>query len=292
MDQRRNVEQLDTGRGRHELIQHEREGEHVETLPSTLEQLISDRLRELPRAEHDIVDWLAVAGGPLLESDLLGLTRLADDEAIIRLCARGLCDRRAGSLDFRHPLARDVAYLALDPPSRARMHRRLGEQLATTPLAQGLSAAIVARHLQRGLQADDAIKEYLVLARGIAPAEFESRAPLVDDKEVERDAHTAFARVEVFPAARATLVSARLHTGRYHQIRRHLKHLSCPLIGDVRYGKGEHNRLFRTQHDLHRLALHCTRLTVAHPDGSTLAVECALPSDLEHALASCRRAYP
>src|SRR6185369_7871558 len=138
------------GGSRLELVRHERPGDRNEALPSTLEQLISDRLRELPSAERDVVDWLAVAGGPLLESDLLSLTRLADDEAITRLCARGLCDRRGGSLDFRHPLARDVAYLALEPPTRARMHRRLGEHLAETPLAQGISAAIVARHLARG----------------------------------------------------------------------------------------------------------------------------------------------
>src|SRR5262249_48466093 len=129
------------------LGRHARPGDRNQAPPSTLEQLLSDRLRELPSAERDVVDWLAVAGGPLLESDLLALTRLAGDEAITRLCARGLCDRKGGSLDFRHPLARDVAYLALDPPARARMHRVLGEHLATTPLSQGISAAIVPRHL-------------------------------------------------------------------------------------------------------------------------------------------------
>ena len=66
--------------------------------------------------------------------------------------------------------------------------------------------------------------------------------------------------------------------------------LACPLIGDVRYGKGEHNRLWRDQHDLHRLALHSISLTVPHPDGGLLAVTCPLAPDLEAALASCRRA--
>lgn len=152
------------GRPHHVLVRHERPGDRAEALPQTLEQLIGDRLRELPPTEHEVVDWLAVAGGPLLESDLLGLTRLADDEAITRLCARGLCDRKAGSVDFRYPLARDVAYFALDPPARARMHRRLGEHLATTPLAQGLSAAIVARHLARGEAPGQAAELYLEAA--------------------------------------------------------------------------------------------------------------------------------
>ena len=90
---------------------------------------------------------------------------------------------------------------------------------------------------------------------------------------------------------RYALVEARLHTGRLHQIRRHLKHISCPIIGDVRYGKGEHNRIFRTQHDLHRLALHCTALAISHPDGPMLSVTSPLPLDLAAAVESCRRHY-
>jgi tetratricopeptide (TPR) repeat protein len=161
-----------------ELVRHERPGDRNEALPSTLEQLIGDRLRELPKEERDVVDWLAVAGGPLQLGDLLGLTRLADDEAITRLCARGLCDKKGGAIDFRHPLARDVAYLALDPPVRSRMHRRLGEHLAQTPLAQGISAAIVARHLARGEAPGPAAELYLeagAAARGVFQAQLAQR---------------------------------------------------------------------------------------------------------------------
>ncbi|MRG91058.1 serine/threonine-protein kinase PknK [Polyangium spumosum] len=162
--ERGTLEIVERSEGRHELVRHERPGEHREALPSTLEQLIGDRLRELPLAEHDVVDWLAVAGGPLTETDILALARLPDDEAITRLCARGLCDRRAGSVDVRHPLARDVAYLALDAAKRSRMHLSLGEHLSRTPLARGLSAAIVARHLARGEAAVPAAEMYLEAA--------------------------------------------------------------------------------------------------------------------------------
>ncbi|MCC6552106.1 MAG: protein kinase [Polyangiaceae bacterium] len=163
--ERGTLEIVERTNGAQELVRHERTGDRAESLPSTLEQIIGDRLRELPPEEHDIVRWLAVAGGPLPNEDLLGLTRLADDEAIVRLCARGLCDRRAGAVDFRHPLTRDVAYLALDGPARVRMHRRLGEHLATTPLARGLSAAIVAQHLARGEAPGPAAQHYLEAAQ-------------------------------------------------------------------------------------------------------------------------------
>ncbi len=141
-------------------------------LPSTLEQLLADRIQELPGPEHVVVDWLAIAGGPLGLADLAKLNARAaqhrsaaanepggdlaksalraSEDAIMRLCARGLCDRKGDVLDFRHPLTRDVAYAALEPMTRSRMHRALGEHLADTSLARGVSAAIVARHLVRG----------------------------------------------------------------------------------------------------------------------------------------------
>ncbi|MBW2457580.1 MAG: protein kinase, partial [Deltaproteobacteria bacterium] len=148
------------------LVRHDqRFGESADALPSTVEQLVANRLGELPPTEHDVVDWLAVAGGPLSEEDLLALTRLADDEAITRLCARGLCDHKGRSIDFRHPLARDVAYNALEPVQRARMHRRLGEHFATTALARGLSAAIVAQHLERGEAPRQAAELYMEAAQ-------------------------------------------------------------------------------------------------------------------------------
>ncbi len=119
-------------------------------LPSTLEQLLEDRLRELPAAEHDIVQWLAIAGGPLATSDLLVLAGASYEEAVMRLCARGLCDNKGGLVDFRHPLTRDVAYRGLAGQDRVQMHHALGQHLSQSSLARGLSAAIVARHFARG----------------------------------------------------------------------------------------------------------------------------------------------
>ncbi len=133
-------------------------------LPSTLEQLLGDRIRELPAEEHAVVDWLAIAGGPLPLADVVKLASQDDDEAVVRLCARGLCDRKGELVDFRHPLTRDVAYAALEPANRVRMHRELGDHLAGTALARGLSAAIVARHLARGENHDRAVDFYLEAA--------------------------------------------------------------------------------------------------------------------------------
>jgi len=58
----------------------------------------------------------------------------------------------------------------------------------------------------------------------------------------------------------------------------------------VRYGKGEHNRLWRERFGLHRLALHCASLTVAHPDKGELAVHCPLAPDLAESIEAAKAA--
>ena len=139
------------GQGKvHTLIRTAPEGSTAASLPSTLEQLVGDRLSELPKEERAVVEWLAIAGGPLSTSELGSLLRTTSEDAIMRLCARGLCDRKGDAIDFRHLLTRDVAYAALGGVARARMHHALGELLADGKLARGLSAAIVAQHFVRG----------------------------------------------------------------------------------------------------------------------------------------------
>lgn len=139
--------------------------------------------------------------------------------------------------------------------------------------------------LQAGFQAADALKEYLVLARGVCPQAFESRRPLTDDKGVERDAWTELTRVMLLARSRCSLLRVRIHTGRQHQIRRHLAHAAHHVLGDTRYGKGRVNRFHRQHHGLPRMFLHAWRLDVAHPAGGRLSVSAPLAPDLRAYLA-------
>ena len=72
-------------------------------------------------------------------------------------------------------------------------------------------------------------------------------------------------RVDRYPTARYALVELEPETGRRHQLRRHLAHVSHPIIGDSTYGKGRHNRLFAQRYGVHRLLLACVRLALDHP---------------------------
>lgn len=160
--------------GGQELVSVERPGEEPLPLPSTLEQLIADRLNELPIEEQLIVEWLAVAGGPLETDDLLALGGSDTEDAVMRLCARGLCEQKGELTDVRHPLTRDVAYRALERRRRVRMHRQLGEHLGRTPLGKGLTAAIVARHLARG-NAREAAAGFFLEAADAARASYQTQ---------------------------------------------------------------------------------------------------------------------
>lgn len=72
--------------------------------------------------------------------------------------------------------------------------------------------------------------------------------------------------VDRYPSSRYSLVLLEPLTGRRHQLRRHMKHLSHPIIGDSTYGKGRHNRAFAEHLSVSRLLLACVELVVAHPD--------------------------
>jgi tRNA pseudouridine65 synthase len=94
-------------------------------------------------------------------------------------------------------------------------------------------------------------------------------------------------RVDRYPTSRYSLVEARPLTGRKHQIRRHFKHLSHPIIGDTSYGKSSHNRLFAEHFDSHRMLLAATRLALAHPvTGEPLRLEAGLDPCFSSVLAS------
>jgi len=86
--------------------------------------------------------------------------------------------------------------------------------------------------------------------------------------------------------ADATLVSARLSTGRGHQIRIHLAGLGHPLAGDPQHG-GEAARTFVPRAP--RLALHAAVLGFTHPaTGERVRFERAMPDDLVRWIARLR----
>lgn len=80
-----------------------------------------------------------------------------------------------------------------------------------------------------------------------------------------------------FPGSRCSLVWGEPLTGRRHQLRRHLKHLAHPILGDATHGKGPVNRWWSAQWGPQRLWLHAQSLGFEHPDsGEPIQVDSGL----------------
>ncbi len=92
-------------------------------------------------------------------------------------------------------------------------------------------------------------------------------------------------RVDRYPTSRYALLELKPETGRRHQLRRHLKHLAHPIIGDATYGKGRHNRLFQDLFGCHRLLLACLEMRLTHPvSKEALTLTAPLAEDFESVL--------
>lgn len=87
-----------------------------------------------------------------------------------------------------------------------------------------------------------------------AITEYKTLAHVELDIALGRYEKTRYSLVQLFPK-----------TGRKHQLRRHMKHISHHILGDTNYGRGEHNKLIREKFECNRLLLHSNSLSIKHP---------------------------
>jgi tRNA pseudouridine65 synthase len=148
--------------------------------------------------------------------------------------------------------------------------------------------------LGKAFMGRDVGKDYLAVCRGWPEPEFTvdhdlDGGPGKPDKKpaVTRFRCLATAELPVasasHPTSRYALLQCTPVTGRFRQIRRHLKHVSHHLIGDTSHGDGRHNRAFRML-GVHRMLLHAWRLRFPHPESGEMLV-CTAPLDVEFAKA-------
>ena len=180
-----------------------------------------------------------------------------------------LREQLGGSISLAHRLDRATSGLLLATRSSA-MAAAMGEQF-----------------MDREVR-----KQYLAVCRGWPdPAEGEVDYPLPGARETgpRREARTGYRKlgeIEVpialgrYPQQRYALVLASPHTGRFHQIRKHLAHIHHPIIGDSQHGRGDHNRLYKQYFQCHRMLLHAWRLQFRHPLSQQL-IELEAPLDAE-----------
>jgi len=156
----------------------------------------------------------------------------------------------------------------------------------------------VGRALSGQFERGEVAKTYLAVVRGHPPEAGEIDHPLarmadqhagIQAAATPQPAHTRYRRlatvelpyrVDRYPSSRYALMELKPLSGRWHQLRRHLKHIAHPIIGDATHGQGRHNRLFQELFDCRRLLLAAVEMQLQHPvSGLPLTLAAPLAGD-------------
>jgi 23S rRNA pseudouridine1911/1915/1917 synthase len=174
-------------------------------------------------------------------------------------------------------------------PRAGIVHRLDKDTSGLLVVAKNLSAQA---RLAEQLAARSVKRTYLAVVHGAPPASGLVDAPIGRDSrertrmsvtEGGREARTNYKVLERFD--KTALLECRLDTGRTHQIRVHLQHIKCPIVGDPVYRRGA-----RSAPAFPRQALHATALELSHPrSGKPMHWSAPLPADMKKLIASLRR---
>lgn len=159
----------------------------------------------------------------------------------------------------------------LDKPTSGVLLFALDPQTAKSISAQFLEQQVKKTYLAvvRGYTdsegcIDYALKEELdKMTDRKAKQEKEAQSAITEYKALDK-VELPFA-IGRYKTARYALLQCMPKTGRKHQIRRHMKHIFHPIVGDTTHGDGKHNRFFREYYNVHRLLLHANSLSFFHP---------------------------
>lgn len=180
---------------------------------------------------------------------------------------------------------------------RAGIVHRLDKD--TTGLMVVAKTIAAQTHLVESLQLREITREYEAVVMGIMTAGGTVDAPIARHPSkrthmsvypMGKPAVTHYRVMERFRSH--TRLRLRLETGRTHQIRVHMAHITHPLVGDQLYGgrprppKGASEHFFEVLRGFDRQALHATMLRLFHPvTGVQMEWHAPIPEDMQNLIA-------
>ena len=222
---------------------------------------------------------------PGLAERLRAAVLYEDRELLVLDKPAGLAVHKGSGLDYG--VIEVLRALRPNEPFLELAHRLDRETSGCLALAKTPAAL---RALQDALRTGRVEKRYLALVRGYwnhGPREVnqplrrnvlrggERMVEVLDDG---KPARTHFRPVSLHKPA--SLLEARIDTGRTHQIRVHAAYVGHPLAGDDKYGDADFNRLMAEQYGLRRLFLHAHSLSLPL-GGRDIAVSAPLDAELK-----------
>lgn len=88
-----------------------------------------------------------------------------------------------------------------------------------------------------------------------------------------------------YATSRYSLVEVKPETGRMHQIRKHMKHIFHPIVGDRPHGCNKQNKLFLEKWGMSTMMLHAKELVFVHPvSGEEVIIDAGCSEEFERVL--------
>jgi tRNA pseudouridine65 synthase len=134
----------------------------------------------------------------------------------------------------------------------------------------------VYKALVRGHMDEKGTIDY-ALSHESAPKEAVTNYSLIENFEIEL-------KTTKFPTSRYSLIKVEPETGRFHQIRKHMKHISHPILGDRPHGCNKQNRIWLAKFGLEKMLLHAESLEFEYPEGNKVKIEAGMSEEFKRVL--------
>jgi DNA-binding CsgD family transcriptional regulator len=185
-----------------------------EQLPTSLADVLSDRLSSVCAETAQVLRAAALLGGRFAVTDLAAVLRAPASElagALQEAVSAGILVGSGSELAFRHLLLQQALYESMPAALRTALHAEAARELA----ASGTDVLSVAQHLSAARQAgEDWIRKWLI---EYAPA-LVNRAPQLAAELLRRELDETPGGDETWDALMASLVRALLATGAYQEV--------------------------------------------------------------------------
>ena len=233
---------------------------------------------------------------------------LFQDESLVAI------NKPSGLLVHRSPIDQYETRFALQMTRDQIGQRVFPAHRLDKPTSGALLFALsseVASLLTKQFTAKTMCKTYLAVVRGytndsgVVDSDLQEELDkmtdnLVDENKPAQSAITYYERLATtelpypvgrYETARYSLLALQPKTGRKHQLRRHMKRIFHPIVGDTTHGDGKQNAFLREQFGLARLMLHARSMGFKHPvTGEAMLIEAPLAEDFTTTLQNLKLA--